>query len=426
MDKLRVFVFTLVGCIMAAASFHHFYNDGSSTAWTYIINMDGRGYYAYLPAVFIHDDATYAFHLEHNAQQDQNINFTQEHENGTRLNKYFVGEAVLLSPFFFTAHSVASVFGFETSGYSLPYYISVAVSGVFYGVIGLWLLSLFLFCQFKKKWISIVVPLVFLFGSNLFYYTVYEPSMSHVYSFFLVCAFLFIASKSVERPSTFRLILLGLIIGMIAITRPVNLIILSMLPFILVDGKHLPTVGLLSANRSVIAILLPATLIIGIQLAAYYWQTGHWFVYSYGNEGFKWAEPEIFNTLFSYKRGLFVYAPICLLSLFGLKHLWKLSSVKAISLVGTLSIAIYVVSSWHAWDYGWAYGLRAYVEFLPLFCILLAAFLSKAKPKTTAFIGILIFLCLIYTQIQTHQVTDKILPLAGVNGAEFWEILLRF
>lgn len=411
---------------MASASYRHFNSESSSSAWMYIINMDGRGYYGYLPAVFIYDDPTYQFHLEHNAQHDPNINFTHELDNGKRLNKYFIGEAVLLTPFFLLAHVVSSITDFVSTGYSLPYYVSVAVGAVFYVTLGLWLLSIFLNRQFKNQWVSTAAPLLILFGSNLFYYAVYEPSMSHAYSFFLVCAFLFLGSLASQKPSRIILFITGLTVGLIAITRPVNLIILGMLPFLLVDARHLPAATFSKAFKILLQVLVPVVAVIAIQVAAYKWQTGNWLVYSYGNEGFNWSNPQLFNTLFSYKRGLFVYAPICLLSLVGLKHLWSFSSIKTLSLLSTLLFAIYVVSSWHAWGYGWAYGLRAYVEFLPLFAILLSALMAKARPRRLAVLGLTALLCITYVQIQTHQVTEKILPLAGVNEQEFWKIFLRF
>jgi hypothetical protein len=387
--------------------------------------MDGRGYYAYLPAIFIHNDPTYDFHLQHNAQHDDNINFTHELEDGRRVNKYFVGETVLLAPFFFIAHAIALVTHFEPNGYSIPYYISVAVAAVFYSIMGLWFLSSFLLRIFKSRWASIVAPLLILFGTNLFYYTAYEPSMSHAYSFFLVCSFLYLADYGTRTSSILPKLLLGLTIGLIAITRPVNLVVLGMLPFILVRDKDLPTLGFTRTLKNIAMLGLPAVAVIFVQLLAYKWQTGQWFVYSYQGEGFNWAEPQMINTLFSYKRGLFVYAPICLLSLLGLVQLWKHSSVMTISLVATLTVVIYVVSSWHAWDYGWAYGLRAYVEFLPLFAILMAALLANAKPTFKIVFALVALLCVAYTQIQTYQVTEKILPLAGVEKQEFWNIFLQ-
>ncbi len=72
-------------------------NDLSS-----VITSDGRGYYAYLPAVFIHGN------FQKSSQQEKSA-YTNEIEqlylykdkNGELYNKYFPGVAVLQLPFFF-------------------------------------------------------------------------------------------------------------------------------------------------------------------------------------------------------------------------------------------------------------------------------------------------------------------------------------
>jgi hypothetical protein len=425
MSRSRAILFLLVGLFLAKTSFDHWYRDKGDSAWWYIVNMDGRGYYAYLPGVFIHQDPTYQFHLFYNAQQDPNINFTHELTDGSRVNKYFIGEAVLLTPFFLLSHALALLLGFETHGYSIAHYFSVAFGAVFYVSVGLYFLSRVLHRHVKVFWISVFVPIAILLGSNLFYYTVYEPSMSHAYSFFLVSSFLFVLESLVSKSSVYKLMVLGILIGLIGITRPVNLIILGMIPFALVRSHRLPTSTLGSVFGTTAIVAFWTAAVVSIQLAAYYWQTGEWLVYSYKDEGFNWSDPQIFNTLFSYKRGLFVYAPLCFISLFGAFKLWKGSSVKALSLISTLLIAIYVVSSWHAWEYGWAYGLRAYVEYLPLFGILLASLLFRSKPIFKLGILSAAVICVIYTQIQTEQVIRSVLPLAGVEKEEFWNIFLQ-
>lgn len=351
----------------------------------------------------------------------------RELENGTSVNKYFIGSSILMAPFFLIAHFLALLSDvYDANGYTLPYYISVVSAGVFYVAAGLTLLSIFLYKQFKNEFAAVAAPLFILFGSNLLYYGAVEPSMSHAYSFFLISAFIFLCDSVARKPSILKLVLLGIVMGLIAIVRPVNLVVLSLVPFFLVSNLDLPTFSIKNGLKPFLAIIPVFLSIVYLQLLAYHWQTGEWIVWAYKGEGFNWDSPEIIKTLFSYKRGLFVYAPVCLLSLLGIYHLWKLSSVKSMTLVTCLTIVIYVVSSWHAWGYGWAYGLRAYVEFLPLFAIPLAAMLSMAKPKLKwGIVSVAVLFC-VYTQIQTYQVTEQILPLAGIEKQEFWEIFLRF
>lgn len=422
---ILVFVVALFG--LTRTAYKHFYNGWGSRTWIYTINMDGRGYYGYLPAIFIHNDASFQFHEELNAQQDRNINFTRELPDGSRVNKYFVGASVLMSPFFLMAHFLASISNtYDANGYTLPYYLSVLAAGIFYVSFGLMLLSIFLYKQFKCGIASTIAPLFILFGSNLLYYGAIEPSMSHAYSFFLVCAFLFIADGNARKHSVVKMLLIGATLGLITIVRPVNLLVALLYPFLLINNHNLPTISVKSVLRTGLLLAIPFVSIVFLQLLAYKWQTGQWYVWAYQGEGFNWDNPQIFNTLFSYSRGLFVYAPICLLSLVGFHYLRKHSTVITLGVFLTLMVAIYVVSSWHAWGYGWAYGLRAYVEFLPLFAILLASAIAKSKINLKAtMISAGIFLC-IYTQIQTYQITEKILPLSTVTKEVFWDNFLKF
>lgn len=71
-----------------------------------IIVSDGHGYYAYLPALFIYKDASFSFFYD--AQKKHYHNF-QMHDfisdfEGKKGNKYFIGTAILLVPFFILAH----------------------------------------------------------------------------------------------------------------------------------------------------------------------------------------------------------------------------------------------------------------------------------------------------------------------------------
>lgn len=428
MGKSRfILVFAIAFLGLTRTAYKHFYNGWGSRTWIYIINMDGRGYYGYLPAVFIHSDASFEFHKELNAQQDRNINFTRELPDGSRVNKYFVGASVLMSPFFLLAHFLASISNtYDANGYTLPYYLSVLAAGIFYVSLGLMLLSIFIYRQFKNELASVIAPLFILFGSNLLYYGAVEPSMSHAYSFFLVCAFLFLADGNARNPSVTKMLLFGATLGLITIVRPVNLLVAFFYPFLLISNHNLPAITVKTVLKTGLLLAVPFIGIVFLQLLAYKLQTGQWYVWAYQGEGFNWNSPQVFNTLFSYSRGLFIYAPICLLSLVGFNHLQRHSTILTLGVFLTLLIAIYVVSSWHAWGYGWAYGLRAYIEFLPLFALLLAAIMAKSKLTTKAvIIGVGLLFCG-YTQIQTYQITEHILPLSTISKEVFWENFLKF
>ena len=71
---------------------------------------------------------------------------------GHYVNYYTCGVAMLQTPFFLAAHVLAKPLGYKTDGYSLPYRMGLAISGCFYGLLGLFFLRkycVFLSCQFS-------------------------------------------------------------------------------------------------------------------------------------------------------------------------------------------------------------------------------------------------------------------------------------
>jgi hypothetical protein len=76
---------------------------GGDKKWKTIIQGDGRGYYAYLPAVFIYHDLNYGFYdsVETRKIKWPAYNYRLHHK-GRVINKYFSGTAVMEMPFLVT------------------------------------------------------------------------------------------------------------------------------------------------------------------------------------------------------------------------------------------------------------------------------------------------------------------------------------
>jgi hypothetical protein len=174
-----------------------------------------------------------------------------------------------------------------------------------------------------------------LFGSNLYYYTVGELGMSHVYSFAFVAGFIFFIKRYFEKTASRDIILASIFLGIIILIRPVNGLIIGLIPFLAGSYSNLKR-GFLALKKHFLALIISAIVccaIVSIQLFIYKIQTGSFFIYSYDGEGFNFINPQIFDFLFSYKKGLFVYTPMCFLALFGLIPLYKKSRFRFYSLV---------------------------------------------------------------------------------------------
>ena len=332
-----------------------------------------------------------------------------------------------MAPFFLVAHSITYLSAGIVDGYSFWYVIFVHISTFFYLFIGLLFLKRLLNLFDINNSYSSIILLTFVFGTNMFYYTVSEPTMSHVYSFAFVTIFLYYVKRYFTTPYFNYALYASLALGMISLIRPVNSIIILSLPFLAHNPKQMIDAFKLFFKKLYQPMVCVAIvfLIGSIQLIIYKLQTGDYLVYSYNEEGFNWLKPEMFNVLFSYNKGLFIYTPIIFISLFGL---WKLIVVNRFRFFTFLFFFIsitYVFSSWWNWWYGGNFGMRVYIEYYSLFAILLGTALIYSKPRMNFFYIACCFMCIIICQIQIYQYRYHQMYWLEMNKENYWKEFLR-
>lgn len=395
-----------------------------------LILTDGRGYYSYLPAFFIHGDPTYGFLAEtdalHYANAEQ-TGFVNESPQG-KVNKYFVGTAVLMSPFFAGGAVVAKLMGHAVDGYSPPFQLAIGVAAIFYLVLGMLLLQLFFRRIGFPAWPSVLAALLTVFGTNLLYYSLYEPSMSHVYSFAMVSALLFLTERAVNGHRQWLWPVVGAVIGLIALIRPTNAVTVLALP--VAAGGLMPLIqaseSLFNKKKLLLFSFVMMVAVVALQPLMYLWQTGSLIVYSYGEEGFNFLSPALAEVLFSYRRGLFVYAPLMLVAVIGLFSWRKNAPERAGWTLLTLGVALWVIASWWMWWYGGAFGHRAFIEYLPLMALGLAHVLHRGLWVFPKWAVLLVGIGGVAVQsVQTYQFAQKILPFDNIDRTKYRSLFLR-
>lgn len=422
-DRIAFWRFALVIAVVVA--YFGYKEKGWSNTY---INGDGLGYYAYLPAVFIYHDLSFGFiekYEKDHYQQGQHSDFRQETREG-KVNRYYAGTSVLQLPFFLIVHAYCRLTGQDSCGYSGPYQYGVLFAACFYLFVGLWVLMLILQFYFRG-WVSRLVPVVILLSTPLLFYTIYNPDFSHIYSFAVVNLFVYNAILYFRTNSVKNLCLLFVFAGLIAIIRPVNVLIILLLPFLAGDWKVFWN-GALFAFRKLYVLLtgfLIWSTIIFIQLYLYYLQTGHFWVYSYGPYGFDFLHPHFLDILFSYRKGLFVYTPILFVSLAGLFFLFKQSLFRGIYLLGFLTLLIYVLSAWSFWTYGMTYGQRPFIEYYLIFSILLGFLLSKLKKYFKIALMVLLGILCYHNFLQMSQYRHYILHWDEMDRQKYWKVFLQ-
>lgn len=404
--------FILAGCCWLMLRFSWEGADGKGC--THIIESDGKGYYMYLPDLFIKKNIS--------AQPVDN-RFIFQAKNGS-VNKYFAGTAVAMLPFFGIGYAKAVFSGEPADGYSPPFQKAVSMAALFYLGTGLFFLARLLMLYNIRPLTVCITLLLIVAGTNLLMYAVYHPSFSHIYSFAFVTVFLFAAKKAMKEKTRASLLLMAFSFGMIVIIRPTNGIVILLLPFAAGSAAALKDFFrwlFRPANIAAASLLFLA--VVAIQLYLWYLQTGAFFIRSYPNEGFYFLHPEIVNVLFSFRKGFFTYTPLALLSLGGLYFQYKQGRYGFYSLLLFYLLLIYITASWWCWYYGPSFGQRAFIEFYAVNALLLALLIGHSRYKKAVLAAAL--LCTGLNLLQSYQYVKDILSSWDMSYEKYKYVFLE-
>jgi hypothetical protein len=377
-----------------------------------VIWSDAEGYYKYLPSIFIIKD----FH-----KVPQGSIWPYYNQNGEILIKYTCGVAILEAPFFLVSLMIQKLMNSDYENiFNINYAFSVAIAGLFYGFLGLYVLKKHLLKYFSSRAVFLTIISI-LFGTNFFHYLTKENGMSHVYSFFLFSVFIYNSDRYYKKQTFLNASILGLILGLITLIRPTSIIVvlifflwnissiasfIERLFFLLLKWKHMLTLAI-----CFVIMFIP-------QFLYWYEMTGQWIYYSYQDEGFiYWKSPKILSVLFDTQNGLFIYSPIAFLLFCGLFKSRGIYNSQFISTLFILIVSTYLFSSWWAWWFGGAFGHRSYVEFFCIlslpYCSWVNQFISNSTKTKIYLLRSTIFILAAYSVRVSYLYTSSGFPWDG-------------
>ncbi len=391
------------------------------------IRSDGVGYYAYLPALLIYQNMGMR-EVREAVDEDNRIAFNPARVPGYVFDKYPIGEAVLMSPFFLGADLLTILCGKERSGFSPFYQHAAGLAGLFYGVLGVYLLKKILDGFFPAA-VTLAVLVAICFGTDLFHYATYDSIFSHSYSFFLFCALVCYLPIWVKAPNARRSLLLGVIFGMICLTRNPNalvggyaaLFVLGSLP----DFRQ--RLAFLWRNGGNLALIAAVPLVLFIpQLCYWKFTMGTWLLNSYGsqNEAFTFLSPHLGGVLFSLRKGLFVWSPVLLLAVAGLAKMKGAFAAYRWPVIAFLCVNTYVIASWGCWYYGGSFGHRGFVESLVFFALGLGCFYKSLRSRGAKIAaGVFSAFCVAYSLVAMYGYWRHVVPFDESTAATFQRLL---
>ncbi|HOZ39430.1 MAG TPA: hypothetical protein PLL25_01395 [Flavobacteriales bacterium] len=400
----------LVVLFTAVLSIGGSWQGGDGQGWKGTIRSDAKGYYGYLQAIFLRHD------LGHEPFQWEYVKRTP---NGT-LNKYFAGTAVTMAPWFAVGHALALTDPDAPRNGLSEYEMKALFIGAWcYLLLGLLALRALLIGLGIREGVIAWVVLAFGLGSTLLQMAGFQPAWSHIHSFCAIAIFLLLVQRIATGADLRWSVVAGALFGLIVLIRPVNGLLLLAIP--VVAGKDLTT--LLTRLRvhpgTALGAMLASALVIGIQPLLWKLQTGNWLEYGYGGEGFLWTRPEVFKVLFGFRRGLFLWTPVLLLSGIGTLLLWRWDRTRAAWLLVYWVSNVYVISSWWIWYYGSGFGARVFVDHYPVLAIPMALLLQRTTTRTWILARLFIVACIVLHLFQLWQYHTHILHHECMDRAKY-------
>jgi hypothetical protein len=364
-----------------------------------LIKDDVHLYYIYTSAAIVHHDLRFGrIYNKIPGYARRNLWLPTNKDTGRSYSKMSMGLAMVYTPFTAFAHYVlVPVTDANPDGYSPPYKMGLLMSALLFFLIGLWHLRKVLLEHFSET-ITALTLIVIAFGTNLSWYITSEATMSHAYSFALIIYFYRLLQKWFSNPRIGLTMLTGLVFGLLVLIRPTNLMFIVLF-FATSDFRE--RILFLLKNYGKILLMMAMFLLVWVpQFAFWKYVSGNWFFYTYSNESFFWNNPQIINSIISFRKGWLVYTPLMALAFIGLPFLWKQSRPLFWQVVSVLAILIYINSSWWCWWFGGSFGNRAYIDGYGIFALSIAAFfkyMAERKNKVMSYAGVLLiaaFVCL--------------------------------
>lgn len=416
--------------LLAAFNYAHFTYRRDVPRIPYLTGFDDLGYFVYARSLFF----------------DKDINFYNDYqylvslfgdflagpplaqwlrENSARPpNFYPVGTGLAALPSLLVFHVLAKVFVLlgvipvAPSPFSSWYPLAYLLGNLSWGVLGLWVTSHSLKHYFSSHTAHIATLSCVLAGPALFYF-LYQPGMSHLTSLGLVAVALWGVLKwDSEAKSSRRAAyaaLAGSAAGFALAVRTANLPTLLLL---LMPLTRPQTIRWGQRLKEMFVALYSVALFFLPQLFAWRYLYGKFLANSYGYSATVLA-PHFGQVLFGRRHGLFFWHPWLLLAIAGLLGFARSQPRLSFLSVGIILGMAWIYGNWQVYWLGASFGMRGYVEFLPLFALGAAWVLERIQKFATSRV-VLHGLITIFTIINFHLMICFRGAVITVDGPLYW------
>lgn len=360
----------------------------------HVIGGDGLFYYEYLPSLLSDAPLDFCQLREKLHQEGVAYNwdapYLRQLPEGKCATAFPFGWALLTAPFFLIAHlaslALAAFSGARTDGYGFLYESVTNYGAVVLGLLAV--LALYKTARLRlSRRLSLLASLGLVLASNAIYYSIAQASLAHAPGAFCVAYAVSYWVRLNDRLNARHILLCALFLALATLVRP-QLGILPLFLFLQLRHRHGKTLQLWPLP---LAMLVSALLL-----------TANWFLFfdrlvlvPQGPGFLQPLRPELLNTLFSLRHGLFTWHPVylvCVLGfVFGSGRLFN-PGVFLCSLF-ILAAQLYLNSCATDWWAGYSFGNRRFVDVLPFFHVGLTHLVDRfRKPVALCAVALVLIL----------------------------------
>jgi hypothetical protein len=245
----------------------------------------------------------------------------------------------------------------------------------------------------------------------IFAYLYYYPSYSHIYELFSASLLIYLFQRTVLHDGRVYEFLFGFTIGLLTLTRVVDIVVA--VPFILY----------LLLNRRFKTVLF--TFLGGIPTALiflYYNSIVYGSPFSLGYTSdrggvLSFENFNLFNLLFSDVRGLFIWSPLILISIAGLIYGAKKNKEVYIPSIASVVLVFGIYTFWPNWWGGDSIGQRFFIVLAPIFILGTSSalqYINSRNQKVLRILGLMVFV-LAVTYAFKVQVLYRVTPVKELH-----------
>lgn len=298
-------------------------------------------------------------------------------------------------------------------GLTLPFVRAALLSSFAIGAAGLAALLVHLRARFTPGIAWVTVTLIF-GATPLFWYLVYEPSMTHAASFGFTALFAVASAAWLERdqaPTTGRAVALGTLLGLAFAARSQE-VLFALLPALFVLGAPTPWAERLSRARRLAGWAFLGALPWLLLQAAHSYVLFTRYEYNLLGQGgyFNPLQSRWLDTLFSSWHGLFSWTPVVYVAALGsvayLRREWRWAA----SALAVLFLTAWVNGATQDWAAGWSFGGRRFSSVLVLLAPGLALVIEAAVRRPLVALAPVVAAALWWNHLLMVQYTTDRLP----------------